>query len=189
MTGIPMTPNSSSLQDPVDPTSYSRLSLFLHWLSAILIIALFATHEGERGSATAIFHVSGGAIAGVFLLWRVVRRLGKGMTTAPDQALIYHIASKIVLWGFLAAIVVVIVTGYLLPWSVGQAIDVYGLFSIPSPMSANRDLHEFAEELHEISGQLFVPLIALHVLGAAKHFFVDKDGVAQRMFRASDRGI
>jgi len=184
-----MSQETSSLQDTVDPTSYSRLSLFLHWLSALLIIALFATHEGERGSAEAVFHVSGGAIAGVFLLWRVAHRLRKGMSTAPGQALIYHLASKVVLWGFLAAIVVVIVTGYLLPWSVGRAIDVYGLFSIPSPISASRGLHEFVEELHEISGQLFVPLIALHVLGAAKHFFVDKDGVAQRMFRASDRGI
>ena len=56
-------------------------------------------------------------------------------------------------------------------------------------MSANRDLHELLEEVHEIAGQLFIPLIVLHLLGAAKHAIFDKDGVAQRMFKASEDGI
>lgn len=82
-----------------------------------------------------------------------------------------------------------IVSGYFIPWSVGQGIDIYGLFTLPSPMSANRDLHELLEEVHEIAGQLFIPLIVLHLLGAAKHAFFDKDGVAQRMFKSSEDGI
>ncbi|NQW01289.1 MAG: cytochrome b/b6 domain-containing protein [Rhodospirillales bacterium] len=177
------------MPDTTNDTAYSRLSIFLHWMAAILVIALFATHEGARGSAAFVFHVSGGAIAGVFLLWRVAHRVRHGMAPAPDQAWLFTVASKIVFWGFLAAIVVVVVTGYLSPWSVGRAIDIYGLFSLPSPLSANRDLHEFVEELHEIAGQLFVPLLALHLLGAAKHYFFDRDGVVRRMFRASDTGV
>lgn len=170
-------------------TSYSKLSIFLHWTAAILVVALFATHEGDRGSASFVFHVSGGAIAGVFLLWRVAHRVRGGMTATPEQTYLLNIASKIVLWGFLAAIVVVVISGYFVPWTSGRAIDIYGLFSIPSPMNANRDLHEFAEEVHEISGQLFVPLLALHLLGTAKHAFFNKDGIAQRIFKPSNDGI
>ena len=57
------------------------------------------------------------------------------MSTASDQAAIYNTLSKIVLWGFLASIFVVIVSGYFIPWSAGRGIDIYGLFTLPSPMN------------------------------------------------------
>ena len=44
---------------------YSPLSIVLHWLAAIFVVALFLTHDGERGSSAYVFHVSGGAIVGV----------------------------------------------------------------------------------------------------------------------------
>ena len=110
------------------------------------------------------------------------------MTVKPDQAEIFNIASKIVIWGFLANIVVVVITGYLLPWSRGMPLDIFGVVSIPSPIAANHAFHEFVEELHEISGQLFIPLLALHILGAAKHALIDKDGIARRMFKSVASG-
>ncbi len=168
---------------PTRSDGYSRASILVHWIAAIVIVALFLTHEGERGSAAYAFHLSGGAIAGVFLLWRVWRRARRGMTAKPDQAAVFNLASQVVLWGFLAAIVVVTVTGYLLPWSLGRPLDIFGLVAIPSPIGGSRPLHEFVEEAHEIAGQLFPLLLILHVLGAAKHRFLDRDGIAARMFR------
>lgn len=167
---------------------YSRLSIFIHWITAIFVIALFLTHEGDRGSWAYFFHVSVGAAVGLFLLWRVWHRVRRGMTDKTDQAALLNFLSQVVMWGFLAAIVVVVLTGYLLPWSLGRPFDVLGLFSVPSPMGFNRDAHELIEEIHEISGQLFVPLVALHILGAAKHAFIDKDGIAARMFRSVVNG-
>lgn len=167
---------------------YSRASILIHWIAAILIIALFLTHEGERGSAEYAFHLSGGAIAGVFLLWRVWRRVRRGMTAKPDQAPAFNLASQVVLWGFLAAIVVVTITGYFIPWSLGRPLDIFGIVAIPSPIGASRGLHGFMEEAHEISGQLFPLLLILHVLGAAKHRFWDRDRIAERMFRPVSGG-
>jgi cytochrome b561 len=40
---------------------YSRVSIIAHWLAAILVVALFLTHEGERGSTEYAIHVGGGA--------------------------------------------------------------------------------------------------------------------------------
>ena len=34
----------------------------------------------------------------------------------------------------------------------------------------------------DISGHLFIPLLALHILVAAEHAIVDKSGIARRMF-------
>ena len=80
-----------------------------------------------------------------------------------------------------------IVSGYFLPWSLGRPLDVFGL-EIPSLMERSRDVHEFMEELHELTGILIMWLLALHMLGAAKHYFIDKDGVLQRMLRPVDGG-
>lgn len=160
---------------------YSRLSIFLHWITAIAVVALFLTHEGERGSLQYAFHVGGGAVAGLILIWRVLHRARRGMTAKPDQLMILNLLSQIVMWGFLAAILVVVVSGYLLPWSLGQPLDVFGL-PIPSPISRNPGLHELVEEIHDAAGHAFVPLLVLHLLGVAKHAFVDRDGIARRMF-------
>ena len=110
---------------------YSLRSIVVHWLAAILVVALFFTHEGERGSTANLFHVSGGAIVGLFLLWRVWRRVQRGSTHPPEQAAIFNFAARLVHWGLLVAIVVVVVSGYLLPWSLGRELDVFG-FGIPS---------------------------------------------------------
>ena len=87
-----------------------------------------------------------------------------------------------------AAIVVAVLTGYLLPWSLGKPIDLLGLVFIPSPLPASYDFHEFVEEIHETAGHLFLPLVGLHVLGAAKHAFIDRDGITQRMLRSVGTG-
>lgn len=63
----------------------------------------------------------------------------------------------------------------------GRSVDVFGLVSIASPMPEMRGLHEVLEEVHEFASHALVPLLALHVLGALKHLFIDRDGVFQRI--------
>ncbi|MCY4452315.1 MAG: cytochrome b/b6 domain-containing protein [Immundisolibacterales bacterium] len=166
---------------------YSVLSIVVHWIAAILVVALFFTHEGERGSTANLVHVSGGAIVGLFLLWRVWHRMRNGSPQPPDQAAVFNLAARLVHWGLLVAIVVVVVSGYLLPWSLGRELDVFG-FGIPSPMGANRGVHEFVERVHDVSGHLFIPLLVLHVLGAVKHALFDRRRAGIRMFKPVDGG-
>ena len=166
---------------------YSTPSVVVHWLAAVLVVALFITHEGERDTGTYVFHVSGGAIAGLFLLWRVWHRIRRGVADAPDQRAVFNLAARLVHWGLLVAIVVVVVSGYLLPWTLGRELDVFG-FGIPSPMGANRGLHELMERVHDVTGHLFVPLLALHVLGAIKHVIFDRRSAGLRMFKPISGG-
>ncbi len=166
---------------------YSLVSVITHWLTAVLVVALFLTHEGGPGSAEYAFHVGGGAIVGLFLLWRVWHRARRGTADAPQQAAAFNLTARIVHWGLLGLIVVVVVSGYLLPWSMGQALDVFGI-GIPSPMEGNRGLHRFLERIHDIAGHLFVPLLVLHVAGAVKHAVLDRRGAGLRMFKAVTRG-
>jgi cytochrome b561 len=161
--------------------AYTTLSITLHWIGAAAVVALFLTHEGERGGAAQAFHIGGGAILGLLLLWRSFRRVMLGFAAKPRQPEILNLVSRLVLWGLLASMIVVTITGYLLPWSRGAALDVYGL-AIPSPLPSMHWLHEVCEVLHDVSGHAVMALAILHVLGAVKHAFFDDDrAVVSRM--------
>lgn len=175
-------------ENPFDRTrGYSAASVVAHWLAAILVIALLVTHSAARDTTGYVFHVSGGAIAGLFLLWRVWHRVRRGMADAPRQAAILNLAARVVHWGLLLLIAVVVISGYLLPWSLGEALDVFGV-GIPSPMDAAPALHEVLERMHDVAGHLFMPLLALHVAGAVKHAIFDRRGAALRMIRSAPGG-
>ena len=170
------------------PSGYTSLSIAVHWLTALLVVALFFTHEGERGSAMQWFHISFGALAGLFLLWRVWMRVRRGPAAKVDQHPMLNLLSDMVRWGILACIAGLVITGYLLPWTRGSAIDFVGLFSVPSPMSAVRPLHELMEDAHDLLGHLIIPLVLLHIAGALKHHLINKDGVLARMMKVDPAG-
>jgi cytochrome b561 len=174
----------------IDRNGYSRLSVALHWIAALSVLALFFTHEGERGSAAYDFHVGGGAILGVLLLWRVLRRFRHGAARKPEQAEIFNLFAHVVLWGMLACILVAVVSGYLLPWTLGRPLAVYG-FAIPSPLPPVHWLHEACEAAHKIAGTAIMPLLALHLAGVAKHALLDADrrAVLRRMARPLRNGV
>lgn len=158
---------------------YNALSILIHWTTAFVVLTLYVTGEGDR--ETRLFHVGAGAILGLFLLWRVARRVARGMTEKPAQAPALNVISSIVLWGLLAAIAITTLTGYLLPWTGGRPIDLFGVATLPSPFPAMPAVHEAFEALHKIASHAFIPLAALHIAGALKHVVVDGDGVFARM--------
>jgi cytochrome b561 len=45
----------------------------------------------------------------------------------------------------------------------------------------DKGLGKAVMELHEVGGKVLIGLIILHILGALKHYLVDKDNVLQRM--------
>ena len=45
----------------------------------------------------------------------------------------------------------------------------------------NKPIREIFHETHEIAGLIFLAIIVLHILGALKHKFIDKDETMQRI--------
>ena len=162
---------------------YSSLSVALHWIAGVAIIALFFTHEGDQGLASMTFHVSGGAILGVLLLWRIVRRMSRGFAEKPAQHEVLNLASGFVMWGLMITTLVVVITGYLLPSTLGNPLDIYGIITIPSFTGRLADLHVRLEWLHNLAGHAIVPLFLIHIIGSLKHLLIDRDNVMQRIFR------
>jgi cytochrome b561 len=64
----------------------------------------------------------------------------------------------------------------------GREIDMFGLFTIPRlPLGTNEEAAKSIFGLHATGGSIFIYLIALHILGALKHTFFDKNGGIFRM--------
>jgi cytochrome b561 len=82
----------------------------------------------------------------------------------------------------LLMIAVQIISGPLFIWSRARPINA-GFISIPSPFAVRVDsIHEIADVMHTVGRWSLLVLISLHILGAMKHLFLDRDGLFERIF-------
>lgn len=171
---------------------YGWLAIALHWIAAIGIILLlttgfradFAGDAGDRATRSALmgWHISLGATFALVFLARVFASYAQPKPTPPEQAPALKFLSSATHQLLLIAILIQVISGPLAVWSGGRAINVFDIFSLPTPFAErNEGVHEFAELLHGIGRWALVALISLHVLGALKHAMIDRDGVLRRM--------
>ena len=158
---------------------YSPVSILLHWLTAIAVVTLFLTHEDEF----AAIHLGIGILAIPLFLFRTGWRVARGYPRITDQPAIFNFAARLVTLAFLLCILTVSVTGLAIPPLEGDPIAFFGLGAVTVPMQPNPALAEIFGEAHDLAGHAFLPLVALHILGALKHHFINRDAVLVRMFR------
>ncbi len=175
-----------------DKRSYGWLSIALHWLTALAIVLMLVTgfradwagDAGDREARSMLmgWHISLGASFALILLARVFASYVQPRPTPPEQAPALKSLSSATHQLLLIAILIQVVSGPLAVWSGGRAINVFDLFSIPSPFAErNEGVHEIAELLHAIGRWAIVVLLSLHIVGALKHALIDRDGVMRRM--------
>jgi len=166
---------------------YGWLSITLHWLAAIAVLLMlatgfvadFAADAGDRARRAEVmsWHIGLGSIFFFVLLARVISHYTQTEPTPPKQATALMFLASATHHLLLAAIVIQIVSGPLAIWSGARAIDVFGLFAIPSPFAErNQGVHEIAETLHAIGRWALVIFIGLHIVGAVKHVLMDENG-------------
>lgn len=171
---------------------YGWLSIILHWAAVIGVIAMFATglqadwaeEAGDRAARAAFMglHISTGATFFLIFAARIAAHYAQTQPAPPPQPGWLNTIATGVQHLLLLAILIQIISGPLAVWSGGRAIGVFDLLSIPSPFAERNDaVHEAAEVAHAVGRFTMFALIPLHVLGALKHFVIDKDGALERM--------
>ncbi|MEX0341482.1 MAG: cytochrome b [Erythrobacter sp.] len=74
------------------------------------------------------------------------------------------------------------VAGWLTISFTGGEIDLSRFFTLPPlPAGENDGLGGAIFDIHALGGNVFIYLIGLHVLGALKHTFIDRNGGIFRM--------
>jgi cytochrome b561 len=169
---------------------YDRIAVLLHWFIAALMIYMVVFGEDlmsrrATDASGATWHASIGISILVLslarLLWRLTHTPPALPTTMKNwEARLSHYAH----YAFYFMMIGLPLTGLL---GFGERASrvpimsdatVFGLFPVPR-LDILPGLNW--DDVHGLLSKLMYPLIALHVLAALKHQFIDKDGLLKRM--------
>jgi cytochrome b561 len=168
---------------------YSTVSLILHWLIAVLVVTqvlLIMAADATEGPAAGRWiglHKSVGLGILVLTLARIGWRVARPAIPLPEpmppwQKLIAratHVLFYVVLIGLPLG-------GWAASSAASRDIVWFGLFEWPLlPIGGGRETAARLMDMHELGAKALYVLIALHVAGALKHHFVDRDNVLHRM--------
>lgn len=168
-------------------TRYGWISILLHWIGAALILYLFI--DGQRAehalwsSGVREWHIAAGAAASLVLLPRVLWRLMQAIPAPLSEGRLLNGVAAVVKLALLIDIVLSLLTGWLAVWLNGQPVTLLGV-PLASPFAGSHDMHEAMAGVHSLLVHLFIPIVALHVLGALKHLVWDRDRTIVRMLWA-----
>ncbi len=169
--------------------SYSNWMVRLHWLTVLLIIAIYASIEfrgifekgtAERDLIKEVHFVLGLSLWLITLLRLVVRRFSLIPVIVPvPTALALKISAlmHLVLYGFLLLMPLL---GWLILSAGDKVIPFWG-FQLPALIGPDPDLAGSIKEIHEVVGTAGYVLIAVHTLGALAHHYLIKDNTLKRM--------
>ena len=169
---------------------YSIGAMIFHWVIAVAVIVNWrlaenAHHAQSPADRTAIFadHKALGILILALTIGRLVWRWTHPVPPLPsDLAKWEKTLARIVHVVFYVLLIALPLGGWIANSLAGREIDMFGLFTIPAlPVGDNPDAAKSIFSIHATGGSIFIYLIALHILGALKHTFFDKNGGIFRM--------
>ena len=172
-------------------TLYTRTAVVLHWLIGACIIAqitlglwMITIPKMPVGVRAGWFnvHKSIGITLAVLILarlvWRFLHRAPPLPASMPKWERIAAQANHALLY---VCMIVMPLSGYL-----GSSFTKYPIlyFGIKLPQWGwdSPQLKELCSQVHYVTAIIFITLIAIHIAAAIKHWLIDRDGVAQRMW-------
>ncbi|MFN3376910.1 MAG: cytochrome b [Burkholderiaceae bacterium] len=186
MPSRPTTPSHSAPR-------YSGTAIALHWVLGLALIGLIGMGLYMTGLPFSPqrlklynWHKWAGmtvlALSALRLLWRLTHR-PPALPSAIAQAMprwqsVAHHATHV---GLYLLFFTVPLLGWAYSSAAGFPVVLFGALPLPDLVAANPDLAETLKPLHKFSAYAMAALILLHVAGALKHQWIDRDGLLQRM--------
>ncbi|MGF6573448.1 cytochrome b561 [Paraburkholderia sp. GAS333] len=167
---------------------YSGVQIALHWLIAAGIVALLALGfymvglpKGLPVKATLLnLHKSLGLTVFLLVLVRIAALAAFNRPPLPPMRAWQRAAARITQGLLYVAMIAMPLAGYL-----GSSFNRFGtrFWGIPLPKWGWDDPHlrELFFGIHEVAAYVLIALIVLHVAGALKHQWIDRDNLVARM--------
>lgn len=168
--------------------SFGIISIFLHWLMALLIIGLLAeglymTRIGISVQKLQLYgwHKELGVLVLILVIIRLIWRM-ENITPSLD-ALIYleKLAARSMHVAFYLFMFLLPLTGWIVSSAAGLPVSFFGLFLLPDLVRPNEHLQQLFTEVHQWLAYGLILAICGHVAAALKHHFIDKDTILKRM--------
>lgn len=171
------------------PVRYDRLTMSLHWLTALLVIGLFACAQiwEQLPKGTPLrkelqaLHISFGILLAVIVIARVLWRLFKGRRLPSANQGAMNILAKTAHLALYALLLSQIVLGFLLRWAQAEPFNFFGLFDIPTLIAFDKSMKSTFGGLHEQVAWAIIILATLHAVVALVHHYGLRDNTLRRM--------
>lgn len=178
------------MTDTATNRRYSIGAMIFHWVIAVAVIVNWrlaenAEHAASMDDKIAIF-ANHKALGILILFLSLGRLLWRWMHPVPplpsDLAKWEAVLARAVHIIFYVLLIGLPLGGWIANSLSGREIDMFGMFTIPPlPIGENAEAGKAIYGLHATGANIFIYLIGLHILGALKHTFIDKNGGIFRM--------
>lgn len=170
--------------------AYSSGSKWLHWIVALILILMlagsfFLDDVPKSVQSTAyMLHKSFGLTVLALMILRLIWIIRTGKPPLPATVPAWQrVAAHAVQYALYFFVILMPLVGWVMSVAAGRPPVFFGLLTLPLPgIDVNKGLAHILEECHEVIAWIIIALLVLHVAGAFKHYVIDKDGVAQRMW-------
>ena len=168
---------------------YSSGSKFFHWLVALLVVVMlifgfFLDSIPEQYASIAfLMHKSTGLTILALMLLRMFWIVRTGKPALPATVPVWQKAlAHLVQYALYLFVILMALSGWTMSVAGGWIPSYFGLFDVPFPgLHPDKGLAKTLAESHEIIAFIIIGLLVLHIAGALKHHFIDKDDVLRRM--------
>ncbi len=176
-------------------TRYSAPSIALHWLVAALLVATFPLGLYMTGLPLSprklqlfSYHKWIGVTIFALAWLRLAWRLRHAPPPLPAAMPRWQQRAAHAVHGLLYALLIAIpLSGWLYSSASGVPTVYLGLWQLPDVVDRDKALADALRGVHRSLNWTLAALVALHVLAALKHHFVDRDGLLHRMLPSQRR--
>jgi cytochrome b561 len=169
--------------------SWGSVSKLLHWLVVLLIINQWVIAERADSLPIGIaklqalaWHKSFGI---TILMLAVVRLAWRWVNPVPDLTADTRpwerVLAKLSHFLLYALIFAMPLSGWLMSSAKNFPVSWFRLFQLPDLVAPDERTYQLMRDLHHLLFDLLVVVAAVHVAGALKHHFIDRNDVLKRM--------
>jgi len=167
---------------------YDGVALSLHWLTALLVVTLFALAEiwgflpkGALRHSLQNIHMSLGLLLTAVVVLRILWRASLTRHVPDADHGILGLAAHAMHYVLYLLLIVMMGSGLVRHWSQGHPFSFFGLFAVPAPFAVPASWHGTSSFIHFWAAWTIILLAALHAVAALFHHYYLRDGVLRRM--------
>jgi cytochrome b561 len=176
------------------PNHFAPLARLLHWLMALLVIAMLFIGAGmvasvsERHEWLIHLHKPLGVAILLLVIVRLFVRFSTRQPPLPADLPGWQVLAAKASHGLLYALMLILpVLGWAMISAAGDPVTLGIGVQLPAIVPANATLFAFLRKAHGYLAYLLFLTVLLHLAAALFHGWVRRDGVLQSMLSGKDR--
>lgn len=168
---------------------YSRITIGMHWLMVVLMVAIYATMElkgifpkgsGGRDTMKQLHFMLGLSALALVIVRLMVNRFTRTPPVVPDPPRWQKASAKAMHIALYALMIGLPVLGWLILSAKSEAIPFWG-YTLPPLIGPNASSAKWLKNLHELGATAGYFLIGAHAAAALFHHYVLRDNTLARM--------